>query len=176
MNYSIPDRTAVFKFLLVAAFLVVVVPIAIAAFPQVVGAEEGYVVESSSMSPAIGAGDLVIVNDIAPAQIENGDIITFRRGTEGTIVTHRVVEIERTNGQYRFTTKGDANDAPDSQPVRGENVIGKVWFSVPLAGYIVAFGNTQFGLAALVVVPSVLLLVSELRDIYRSSDIQIRAK
>jgi len=170
MRGRFPAWRTVGTFLLVLAFLVVLGTIVIAAFPQVVGADESYVVQSSSMSPAIGAGDLVMVNDVETDDIDNGDIITFRTGDEATTVTHRVVDISREDDITLFTTKGDANEEPDSEPVAAENVVGRVWFSVPLLGYVVAFAGSQMGLVALVVIPAVALIASEVWALYQSAE------
>lgn len=165
------DRQGVATALVVVAFLVVAVPLVVAAVPGVVGADASYVVLSSSMSPAIDAGDLVLVNDVPTERIEEGDVITFRRGSDtgDAPVTHRVVDIAESDDERRFTTKGDANEDPDSQPVRAEEVIGREVVVLPLVGYLVEFGNSRAGLATLVIVPAVLLGVSELWDLYREA-------
>lgn len=170
------DRRTAVTVAIAAVFLAVALPLVVAAVPGVIGAEGGYVVQSSSMAPAISAGDLIIVDDTSAERIETGDVITFRDGGASSIVTHRVVEVDGSGEQLRFVTKGDANDAPDSEPVRPENVVGTVWFSVPLAGHIVAFANTQIGLLLLVVVPATVLVVTEAWSLYRDADTKIRVK
>jgi hypothetical protein len=48
-----------------------------------------------------------------------------------------------------FVTKGDANDSPDSEPVLGANVAGKVIFTIPKVGWIaVGVKNWLFAPAA----------------------------
>jgi signal peptidase len=157
-------------------FLLVAVSVVVAAVPSVIGAEESFVVLTSSMSPAIKAGGLVVVNDVPTSEIDSGDVITFRRGGGANPVTHRVVEINRGAETTRFTTKGDANEQPDSEPVPAGDVVGKVWFSIPLVGYLIAFGNSRLGLVALVIVPAILLAASELWEMYRDSDVEIQVR
>jgi signal peptidase len=42
----------------------------------------------------------------------------------------------RPDGEVRFLTKGDANNAPDQQWVRPEQVRGALWYAVPRLGYL----------------------------------------
>ena len=72
------------------------------------------VVLSGSMEPTYHVGSVIYYKHTAFANIQVGDTITFRAGTDG-MVTHRVTsksELSRT-----FTTKGDANPSEDPSPV-----------------------------------------------------------
>ena len=92
---------------------------------------------SGSMSPTFNRGDAVIINKLTKQEkneLKKGDIIQFISGTK--YVVHRIYKV--TNDEYgnkAFITKGDHNNAPDSDQVSLDNVIGKVSFSVPLIGY-----------------------------------------
>ena len=92
---------------------------------------------SGSMSPTFNRGDAVIINKLTKQEkneLKKGDIIQFISGTK--YVVHRINKV--TNDEYgnkAFITKGDHNNAPDSDQVSLDNVIGKVSFSVPLIGY-----------------------------------------
>ncbi|GCF14648.1 hypothetical protein Harman_25830 [Haloarcula mannanilytica] len=147
--------------------LVVVGVFVAAAVPQAVGADESYVVLSSSMSPAIEAGSVVFVNSVPPAEISEGDVITYDRSPGGTTsrVTHRVVNVIKEDGQRQFRTKGDANEDPDPELVSATAVVGVVTFSVPYIGHVIVFSQTRVGLLALVVGPALLLVILEIRDL-----------
>jgi signal peptidase len=144
------------------------------AAPQVVGASHSYVVLSSSMSPTMHAGDIVLVDEVPPHEIESGDIITYEPPADahedGTDrVTHRVVGVvERSDGVY-FRTKGDANEEPDPTLVPANDVIGTAVFHVPYAGHLVLFGSSDLGLFVLVVVPAVLLALNEVAALRSAS-------
>lgn len=145
-----------------AIILLTLVFSAVIAVPQLVGASHSYVVTSGSMSPAIQAGDVVIVRDVRVDAIDEGDVITFTRSPASSgRTTHRVVEVIETDDGTAFRTKGDANEEADRSPVPAEQVIGQVMFHVPYAGYVTVFASSKEGLLALVVVPAVLLVVSE---------------
>lgn len=132
------------------------------AVPGLVGAEHSYVVLTGSMEPAINPGDSVIVDEVAPEEVRTGDVITFRDGADDPPVTHRVVEVVETDGEVRYRTAGDNNDNVDAGLVHPDDLIGKVWFTIPFVGYVTQFANTPAGAAVLVGVPIALLVLSEL--------------
>jgi len=151
------------------ALLAVVLLFVSAAIPQLVGADESYVVLSDSMSPAIGAGSMVYVTDVPTDRIDEGDVITYRGPTSAEPVTHRVVEVVGSDGERQFRTKGDANEEVDQSLVSPEQVVGRVAFHVPLVGYVVSFAGTTTGIVVLVIVPAVLLMATELWDLVKAA-------
>mgnify|MGYP006281546871 CR=1 FL=1 len=166
---SLPSARQVLRVSGFLLLLAIVIPFVVYTFPATVGAEGGYVVTSGSMEPAIGVGDVVIVDDVDPATIEEGDVITYIRSGQDTPTTHRVIGVEEGGDELAFRTKGDANEDPDASPVSASQVRGKILFTIPYIGYVVEFANTPYGFAALVGVPFVLLVVSELISFFRSS-------
>lgn len=66
-----------------------------------------------------------------------------------------------------FTTRGDANDINDPTPVQADKVVGKVRFALPYAGHIMNFGQSKLGMLTLVMIPGVLIIVFELRNLFR---------
>ena len=117
-----------------------------------------YAVLSGSMMPVYEVGDLVYVKELPPVQICKGDVISFVAGENLTVVTHRVYDVDR---KLRcFTTKGDANNAPDSGTVAYENVLGVVRFAIPKLGYLSMYMSTERGKYITYCVVGVLLLIS----------------
>ena len=135
----------------------------IIAAPQVVGAEASYVVLSDSMKPTFSSGDVVVIDDVDPASVERGDVITYRDprvAADGPdrYVTHRVVAVNRTDDGPGFETKGDANGAQDPYRVRADDVVGQYWFHVPHVGHLVLFARTTAGIVLFFFVPAIVLL------------------
>lgn len=115
------------------------------------------VVLSGSMEPTYHVGSVIYYKHTAFANIQVGDTITFRAGTDG-MVTHRVTSKSELSGT--FTTKGDANPSEDPSPVEYSNVIGKVLkFSVPYAGYFVAYSKnfTVISMMAGIIILNIIL-------------------
>ena len=172
-----PNRRTVVSVVGVVLLIAVVIPFAVFIVPETVGAERAYVVGSSSMSPAIAAGDAVLVNDVSPEAIEKGDVITFIDGDRATIqagqaggnlVTHRVVGIRQTEQELAFKTKGDANEEADRGLVPASALVGRVMATIPYIGHVIVFAGTRLGLIALVAIPLGLLVLGELYDLARA--------
>lgn len=116
---------------LVLVILVVILAVLLAGV-RVIGLTP-YVVLSGSMEPTYHVGSLVYVKKVDPAEIQVGDPITFVLDENLTVATHRVIAISE-DGEH-FTTKGDANDAPDGTPVYYKNLVGRPVFTIPYLGY-----------------------------------------
>ena len=100
--------------------------------PRVMGYDI-YTVVSGSMEPAIPTGSLVYIENAQPEEIKEGEVIAFYGARDSAaVITHRVVENNTLMGQ--FTTKGDANEKADVNPVDYENFIGKAAMSIPWLG------------------------------------------
>lgn len=155
----------------IVAFLAVAVPVVVAAVPQLAGADHSYVVLSSSMEPSIQAGGLVLVSSVDPGTIGTGDVITFQP-PDGTTqpTTHRVVDVVESGDGLAFRTKGDANAQADDEPVPADGVIGVVTADVPYVGRIVNFANSTAGVLVLVVLPALVLIAAEVRDVLAEFD------
>ena len=154
----------------IVLLIALVAPFAVYAAPEVVGADESFVVLTASMTPAIAPGDVVIVADRDPAAIAEGDVITFMRGTSDVPVTHRVIDVVDEGGTLAFETMGDANEGPDPGLVPAGNLVGAVTLTIPYIGYVVQFAGTQIGFVALVLLPFGLLAVTEVWSIVRGRD------
>ena len=92
-----------------------------------------FVVMGSSMEPTLPVGSLALVQPATPTDVAVGQVITYRH--DGITTTHRVVGIERLNGQLSFTTKGDANAVVDAKPITFSRDVGLVRASVPAIGF-----------------------------------------
>ena len=86
-------------------------------------------VASGSMYPNINMGDLVIVQKCNINDIEVGTVIEYKR--KDFSVIHRVIEITQKDGEFTIITQGDNNDGPDSDPVKEDQIVGRVIGRVP---------------------------------------------
>jgi signal peptidase I len=137
---------------MVVLALATVVPIAMGGVPLTV--------LSGSMSPALKAGDLIVIRPVATEDIQVGDVIAYHPFPDDpTLITHRVIAERVIPGQASgFLTRGDANGATDD-PVNAEQVAGVLVYSVPKVGYASNFVNTHRS-ELLVVVAGVLVVVA----------------
>lgn len=122
---------------------------------------------SGSMSPVFEPGDIIVVKSTGNKNIRAGDIITFEEN--GTLVTHRVAEVVKSDGKEMLKTKGDANNIKDSGMVDPEHVVGTYKFRIPYGGYVARFARSATGFILLIIVPSVLLIAGEIKNIIAAS-------
>ena len=116
-----------------------------------------YVVLSGSMEPTIQTGSICFIyKHIDIDSIKENDIIAFRHN-DGTLVTHRAVEIT----DEGIKTKGDNNKDIDSNIVGKDEFVGKNVFWIPKLGYVVRKLQTTKGVIMLITCV-VLLFVSGL--------------
>lgn len=122
-----------------------------------------YTIVSPSMVPAINVLDVVVTMRVnSPEDLEKGDIITFNSTDyrySGVLVTHRIVNIEKTSsGEYLFTTKGDNNNTQDSSRISFDEIYGRVLFRIPKIGYIQYYLSSVLGWVAIIIVPAVMII------------------
>ena len=151
-------------YIFIAFIAVVAVLLIISAFP-ITGNFKVMVVQSGSMAPAIKMGSVVAVKPADDYKI--GDIITFGPYSRTKApTTHRIFDIKVVNGQPRYITKGDANNAPDQREISKRDILGKVLFSVPYLGYAVEFAKKPAGFALIIIVPAAVIISDEVKKIY----------
>lgn len=113
-----------------------------------------YTVLSGSMEPTFYAGDLVIVAKVNTKNLEVGDIVTFYKDND--IITHRIEQFN----ELGYITKGDNNNTIDSETVLPNDIIGKVIFSIPKAGYVIQFLSKSWVVAIELILLGVLIIFS----------------
>lgn len=125
------------------------------------------VIQSGSMEPTIKTGGAVIIK--AQDMYGIDDVITFVKA-KGELVTHRIVEIVDEDGVVTYTTKGDNNNAVDVFPVLIDDVKGKVIFTLPYIGYVIAFFQSRIGIMVLILIPAGYFIGREIMKIKKELD------
>ncbi len=92
------------------------------------------VIATPSMQGELNIGDAVVYETFDEQIIQEGDIIIYSK-TEDVMIVHRVVDIQRINGQTRYFTKGDANEDLDYGYVTESELQGVVLGKVPYIGH-----------------------------------------
>lgn len=111
------------------------------------------VVLSGSMEPTIQTGDLIAVTDCDPTALHEGDVVCYL--SSGKAITHRIASVTTgEDGQLRYVTQGDANNAADRLPVTVDQVQG-VWsgMRLPGVGNAILFMQTPAGMVLFIVCP-----------------------
>jgi len=126
-------------------------------------------VYSGSMVPTLKVGAVALDRSIPSRDVKVGDVITFTDPfVTNRLVTHRVVRIFHTPKGLAYRTKGDANAARDPWTIRLPGHVGRVSFSIPIAGYALWYSHTREVRSGFILVAALLLLTWLLRRIWRT--------
>ena len=109
--------------------------------------------------------------------LEVGDVLTFDYthpvSHEHMVVTHRIVDIQSSGAGYTFTLAGDSiRDDPTNSSTQtvtswSGDVIGEVTGVAPWLGALTVFISTTTGKVVLILIPCIILIASETRNIVR---------
>lgn len=123
-----------------------------------------YVVYSGSMSPSLPVGSLIAIKPEEDYAV--GDVVSFKL-EGGQVITHRISKVinDEPSGVVSYQTKGDANNAPDSEPVSKNQILGEGFFALPYLGYLLSFLRTKAGFTIFVIIPAILIIFGEILNI-----------
>lgn len=125
---------------------------------------KAFIVLSDSMSATdFDSGDVVLVKEVDPSTLKEGDIIAYQsQNTEsyGETVTHKIRKLTKdANGNPGFITYGTTTNTDDETIVTYEFVIGKYEMSLPKVGYFFQFLKTTPGYILCIFIPFLLLIL-----------------
>lgn len=123
-----------------------------------------YIVLSDSMSATdFSAGDLVVVKEVDPSTLREGDIVAFMsQSTDsyGQTMTHMIRSVTTTlNGEPGFITYGTTTGIDDEGIVTYPYVQGKYVFAIPKLGAFFTFMKTPVGYLVCILLPFLLLIL-----------------
>jgi signal peptidase len=129
------------------ALLLVVIALALILIivPKIAGATP-LTVLTASMEPRYPPGTLIYVLPVKIDDIRIGDVITYQiQSGNPAVISHRVIAINSpAKGSRTFILKGDNNSSPDPAAVIPAQVKGRLWYAVPLVGWVnSALGGSQ---------------------------------
>ena len=123
-----------------------------------------YVVTSDSMSKTdFDAGDLILVKNVDPATLKEGDIISYMSQNPesfGETITHKIRSITKdANGNPGFITYGTTTDTDDATIVTYPYVLGRYEKAIPNIGTLFTFLKTTQGYFVCIFIPFMLLIL-----------------
>ncbi len=124
---------------------------------------KAYIVRSDSMSATdFNAGDLVLVKEVDPTTLQEGDIISFisqNPESFGQTVTHKIKTlVKMENGDRGFITYGTTTGVEDEAMVTFPYVQGKYQLSLPKVGYFFDYLKSPVGYVLFILMPCLLLI------------------
>ena len=106
---------------------------------------------TGSMQPTLPVGTLIYVKETDPAQLEVGDVVTYRLDGDTMV------------------TQGDANADPDGE-ITFDRIVGKMDFSIPYLGYISLNIRTPIGIVSICGVLVLIILLTFIPEIFSKDD------
>lgn len=127
---------------------------------------KAFIVLSDSMSKTdFSAGDLVLVKEVDPSTLKEGDIIAYtsqNTSNYGETVTHKIRKITTdANGEPGFVTYGTTTDTDDETIVTYPYVLGKYQGRIPKVGTFFQFLKSTPGYIVCILIPFLLLILLE---------------
>lgn len=118
------------------------------------------VVASGSMTPTLNVGDVIVVKGVNVEELKVGDIIVFNPPKpyyNGVPWVHRIISIQKINGELYIRTKGDANIYPDPFTLTKSEIIGLVIFKLPYIG-LMSLNLWQWVIPLILIVFSIIVI------------------
>lgn len=162
---------SIFVWLMVAlaVFMMIFTVVSVSTFDRADRSLFGYkafIVLSDSMSKTdFSAGDLVLVKEVDPSTLKEGDIIAYtsqNTSNYGETVTHKIRKLTTdANGEPGFVTYGTTTDTDDETVVTYPYVLGKYSSHIPKVGRFFMFLKTTPGYIVCILIPFLLLILLE---------------
>ena len=123
-----------------------------------------YIVLSDSMAATdFDAGDLVLVKEVDPYTLEEGDIIAYQSQNSdnyGATVTHKIrAKTTDANGNPGFITYGTTTGVDDETIVTFPFILGQYKVALPKVGTFFQFLKTPQGYIVCILIPFLMLII-----------------
>lgn len=105
-------------------------------------------VQGTSMSPTLHDGDAILTRNVPASAIVVGDVVTFPYPDPGgRLVTHRVIEQERSGTTLTFVTQGDSSPGVERWSIASNDRVGLYTVHVPHLGRVAGVVSSPRGKA-----------------------------
>ena len=127
---------------------------------------KAFIVLSDSMKATdFGAGDLVLVKEVDPSTLKEGDIIAYQSSDDenyGEVITHKIRRLTTdAEGDPGFITYGTTTDTDDENIVTYSFILGKYQTKLPGVGNFFQFLKTTPGYIVCIFLPFLLLILMQ---------------
>ncbi|MBQ4117215.1 MAG: signal peptidase I [Clostridia bacterium] len=125
---------------------------------------KAFIVLSDSMSATdFEAGDIVLIKEVDPSTLKEGDIISYQSINDhnyGQTVTHKIRRlVNNEKGEPGFITYGTTTGTDDESVVTYSFVLGKYQGRLPKVGKFFQFLKTTPGYILCIFIPFLLLII-----------------
>lgn len=125
---------------------------------------KAFIVRTDSMSKTdFSAGDLILLKEVDPSTLKEGDIIAYisqNPANYGETVTHKIRRLTTdANGDPGFITYGTTTDTDDETVVTYPYILGKYKTNIPKVGSFFMLLKTTPGYIVCILIPFLLLIL-----------------
>lgn len=167
--FNIIKTTLVWMLVLLAVFMMIFTVISVTTFnrnDRSLFNYKMYIVNSDSMAATdFKAGALIMVKEVDPSTLKEGDIITFMSqdtNSFGETVTHKIRKLTTdAEGNPGFVTYGTTTDVDDETIVTYPYILGKYERHIPGLGTFFNFLKTTPGYFVCIFIPFMLIILYE---------------
>ncbi len=149
----------IFAWILIVVFVISFIYVG---FVRVTGEIPGFFgyslhrINSESMEPELSIGEIILVKEVEPSELQKGDVITYT-GEKGPvaneIVTRQIVEEPyEKDGLYYFTTRGIKSGSVNDPQIDDTQIIGQVKLMLPFIGMLYDFFSKWYGIAIIIAI------------------------
>lgn len=126
---------------------------------------KAFIVLSDSMKTDFEAGDLVLVKEVDPATLREGDIISYQSTNSesyGEVITHKIrSRVAAPDGSPAFVTYGTTTNTDDDGVVTYSFILGKYQTKLPGVGRFFQFLKTTPGYIICIFLPFLVLILMQ---------------
>ncbi len=133
--------------------LILIIAVVVVGFLSIRGTMPFMAIFGNSMEPEFEPGDLILIEEVSPSDIKEGDVIVYtvppmvrEAYNYPVVVAHRVVRVDTTERGVTFRTRGDNAAGEDPFMVRPEDLKGQVSKQIPYLGFPLLFMQSDYGL------------------------------
>lgn len=119
---------------------------------------------TNSMTPFAHAGDVFLTVPTKASELKIGEIIAIHNQKTGEFYAHRIIAISTVSNLLQFTTKGDANGAPEATPylIGANKTVSREFMKIDWVGRPLAYLASTLGREAMIS----LIVIANLAGLY----------
>ena len=165
--FDVVKKVAVGIVFCIAVFMMIFTIVSVTTFDRndrdIFGYKIYTVLSDSMAAPDFDAGSVVIMKEVDPSTLKEGDIISYiSQNTEnyGEVVTHKIRKLTKdAGGEPGFVTYGTTTDTDDELIVTYPYITGKYQTHISGVGHFFEYLRTPVGYITCIFIPFALLML-----------------
>jgi len=136
-----------------------------------------FIIVTDSMEGVYDVGDVILVKNVDPSEIKNGDVVTYYGEVgdfAGKVITHKVVKDPvEVNGVYHFQTQGVKRGASLDPEITEDQLVGKVLKKLKVVTWVYELVTNMYGFLFVIVIPIVGMMIVYMVQFFKNEENKI---